>query len=100
MHGRGAEAPAAPPALGLPCEMSATMNPLYPAGKFLLEQVVRSSSERGFDALFAGTVEELSNRWAATAALEQPPSSLPPTVRAPAIRTVQRRTPRHRYDIF
>ena len=52
-----------------PPEMSATQNPLVPAGEFLVAEAGQASAASGLDALFAGTQEEVAERWSGSAVL-------------------------------
>jgi hypothetical protein len=49
--------------------MSATQNPLVPAGEFLVAEAGQASAASGLDALFAGTQAEVAERWSGSAVL-------------------------------
>ena len=52
-----------------PPEMSATQNPLVPPGEFLVAETEQASAASGLGALFAGTQEEVADRWGGSAVL-------------------------------
>ena len=47
--------------------MPAVINPLVAAGEFLVEETASDARAPAFDQLFAGSMTEVKNRWAASA---------------------------------
>ena len=56
-----------PLAFGLLGSMAEPSNPLVSAGQYLINQVEAFEATHGPDGLFAGTVEECSQRWTGSA---------------------------------
>ena len=60
-----------PLAFGLLGSMAEPSNPLVSAGRYLVAQVEAAEAARGPDGLFAGSVEECSQRWTGSAVLDK-----------------------------
>ena len=60
-----------PLAFGLLGSMAEPSNPLVSAGQYLIDQVEAFEATHGPDGLFAGTVEECSQRWTGSAVLDK-----------------------------
>ena len=53
------------------CEMPALVNPLISPGGFLCEETERVENTHELDGLFTGSVEQVAERWAASAVLDK-----------------------------